>query len=245
MSVCTVKMTENYNFSWETFSDHLPNMLREMMTEEAFTDVTLICEDKKNIKAHRNILAACSPVFKNMFETSNDANHPIVFLKGIKSSEMESILQFIYLGETTFNQERLKDFLEASKCLEIPELGNDQNNDQDINLEPDINLTFTTPDVQHDGTGQIKTEPGDPQPNGTEKVENEHKDPLSGKNNMEVKREHQCDECSKVFRSKGHLKRHKESIHWGVRYYCQSCNTGFSQPGNITRHTSTGKCSKA
>ena len=241
-------MTENYNISWETFSDHLPNMLREMMTEGAFTDVTLICEDKKNIKAHRNILAACSPVFKNMFEASNYANHPIVFLKGIKSSEMESILQFIYLGETTFNQERLKNFLDASKCLEIPELGSVQNDEQeDISLGPDSNLsTYLTPDVQQpDGIGKIKTEHGAQQLYDTQNLTNEHQDPLSGKINREVKREHQCNDCSKVFTQPAHLRRHKKSIHEGVKHYCQLCNTGFTQPGNLTRHTSTGRCSKA
>ena len=34
--------------------------MREMMTSDDFTDVTLVTDDKKTIKAHRNILSACT-----------------------------------------------------------------------------------------------------------------------------------------------------------------------------------------
>ena len=86
-------MDEKYNLTWHTYTDHLQNMLKEM--RENFTDVSLICDDKQKIRAHRYVLAGCSPVFKSIFQSENVQN-PIIFLRGINHADMESILQFIY-----------------------------------------------------------------------------------------------------------------------------------------------------
>merc|ERR1719342_202001 len=40
----------------------------------------------------------------------------------MKSQEIESILQFIYLGQATFYQDRMNEFLNVAKSLEIKEL---------------------------------------------------------------------------------------------------------------------------
>ena len=58
---------EKYMLTWHTYPDHLKGMMQEMMASEDFADVTLVCDDMKTIKAHGNILSACSPVFKNIF----------------------------------------------------------------------------------------------------------------------------------------------------------------------------------
>ena len=44
------------------------------------------------------VLIACSPVFKKIID-NNPSQHPLIYLRGIQSYELESILQFIYLGE--------------------------------------------------------------------------------------------------------------------------------------------------
>ena len=93
--------------------------MHDMMTSDPFTDVTLVTDDKKSVKAHRNILSACSPVFKYIFSMEADHNHPVIYLRGIKYSEVETILKFIYQGEATFCDDRLKELLEVAKDLEI------------------------------------------------------------------------------------------------------------------------------
>ena len=55
-------------------------MMCEMMTSDDFTDVTLITDDKKSIKAHRIILSACSPVFKTILRIEINNSHPIHIL---------------------------------------------------------------------------------------------------------------------------------------------------------------------
>ena len=46
----------------------------------------------------------------------------MVFLRGVKKQEMESILKFIYLGEVSFNQSRMDEFLAVADILEVREL---------------------------------------------------------------------------------------------------------------------------
>ena len=64
---------EKCKLTWHTYPDHLREMMEGLITSDNFKDVTLVSDDKKTIKAHRNILSSCSPVFKNIlqFETHN------------------------------------------------------------------------------------------------------------------------------------------------------------------------------
>ena len=88
------------------YSDHLRKMLNDMMTSSEFADVTHVTDDKLQIRAHRSILSACCPVFKNILQLDSNIVHPIIYLRGIQYSEMEPILQFIYQGKARFCEER-------------------------------------------------------------------------------------------------------------------------------------------
>ena len=113
---------EKYTLQWHSYSDHLRGALSQMMISSEFSDVTFVTDDKQQIKAHRNILSAASPVFKSIFQMDSNNANQVIFLMGIQHSEMESIMQFIYLGEARFNEERMSEFLTLSKNLEIKEL---------------------------------------------------------------------------------------------------------------------------
>ena len=109
---------EKYSLKWHTYSDHLENLMKELMMNEDFSDVTLVTEDKKQIKANIHILSACSPVFKDIFKKNRNSS-PIMYLRGVQYTELESIMQFIYLGQATLYYERMDEFLAVAKSLEI------------------------------------------------------------------------------------------------------------------------------
>ena len=44
---------DKYNLNWETFPSHIAGALAELRLEGAFADVTLVSEDRVNIKAHK------------------------------------------------------------------------------------------------------------------------------------------------------------------------------------------------
>ena len=123
------------NISWKTYSDHLRNMLHDMISSNELTDVTLVSDDKRQMKAHKVVLSACSAVFKSIIKNIPQ-NSSVIYLRGIQHQEMESILEFMYLGEAKLQQDRLQEFLNVVNDLEIKEISkNDKvaaNDDNDI-----------------------------------------------------------------------------------------------------------------
>ena len=65
---------DKYSLTWHAYSDHLKNMMKELMMNEDYSDVTLVTEDKKQIKANIHILSACSPVFKDILKKEKNSS---------------------------------------------------------------------------------------------------------------------------------------------------------------------------
>ena len=95
--------SQKYDFNWHSFQDHLVTKLQQMITTEDFKDVTLVTDDDKQIKAHRNILSACSPVLQKMLQACRNNIHPVIYLRGIRNSEMKSSNSFTW-GELPFTK---------------------------------------------------------------------------------------------------------------------------------------------
>ena len=57
---------EKYDLTWHKYSEHLREMLHGMMKSHELTDVTLVCDDKTQFRAHKIVLSACSSVFKSI-----------------------------------------------------------------------------------------------------------------------------------------------------------------------------------
>ena len=191
---------EKYSLTWHTYSDHLRDMMKELMMNEDYSDVTLVTEDKKHIKANVSVLSACSPVFKEIFKRDKYSSK-IMYLRGIQFSEIESILQFIYLGEATFYEERMDEFLAVAKSLEIKELCNtksEMNNQPDNEDQIISNEQFTEQNVESD----MKTQQQD------------SKGVISAKGKFE------CGECYKLYSGRDSLWQHKQSVHKGVKHAC-------------------------
>ena len=122
-----------FNLNWHTYNDHLKEMMQYLMQSDESTDVTLVCEDKTKFKAHKFVLNACSPVFQSIINDLPQKD-PVIYLKGVLAQEMKSILQFMYLGKATFYQNRMNQFLNVARSLEIKEIS--KNVDQEIPHSP-------------------------------------------------------------------------------------------------------------
>ena len=129
------------DLSWQNFSQHLRGLLEDVLTSKDFTDVTIISEDQEQFRAHKMVLSASSPVFRNIINCL-PAKDPVIFLKGVKQEEMKSILEFIYIGQASFCEERLQEFLKVAKVLEIKEIsGNEKNENIAKSTKPSITQT--------------------------------------------------------------------------------------------------------
>lgn len=60
-------------------------------------DVTLACDDGSIVKAHRVVLAAASPLLAGLLR--NPALDHVVHLSGVRKTQLNHLLEFLYNGE--------------------------------------------------------------------------------------------------------------------------------------------------
>lgn len=116
--------SEKFCLRWNDFETNISVAFRELREEKDFFDVTLACDDSQ-IQAHKVILSACSPFFRNVLRR-NPHQHPLLYLKGVKYKELLSVLNFMYMGEVNVAQEELNSFLAVAEDLRVK--GLTQNN---------------------------------------------------------------------------------------------------------------------
>ena len=211
-------MQLGYNIVWDGFTDHVQGMLRDLNEFDYFTDVTIVCDDQKMLKAHRFILSASSDVFRTMLN-GNSNPHAFIYLRGIQHKEMELILKYIYSGQVTFENEMFRDFLNVAKDLKIKEL-NLENEYLNQSLKgDDENSPHTKPEQVEYDTKNVST--SDKMPSNTSV--NGDPEPLFNPNNPKIPKV-QCPDCNKILSTKKRLKVHIQSKHEGMRWPCNQCD---------------------
>merc|ERR1712126_533127 len=83
-----------------------------------FADVTLVCEDGNQMEAHKVTLAASSPFFQNLLKR-NTHNHPLIYMRGVKSEDLSALINFLYSGEVCVKQENVEAFLLFADELQV------------------------------------------------------------------------------------------------------------------------------
>ena len=116
--------SEKFCLRWNDFESNISSAFRELRDDKDFFDVTLACDDEQ-IQAHKVILSACSPFFRNVLRR-NPHQHPMLYLKNVKYTDLQSVLNFMYHGEVNVAQEELNSFLSVAEDLKIK--GLTQNN---------------------------------------------------------------------------------------------------------------------
>ena len=239
-------MSENFNLKWNTFSSHGREVFQDLMESQRFSDVTLVSDDQYQYEAHKFILSACSSVFQALLV--NNPQNPFIYLRGMNHQEVESILQFIYLGEATFSPNRVDNFLEAAKDLNIKEIGPNAI-DEEGDVAPEKIDTNDTDKIASDHKDEFLVEI-DPNVAGNQDIKKDsHKTPEEkGTNAIDLKGYEelisnntqscirpdeevpsvtsnmwQCELCDKEYTSKGNLKTHVQNKHKGDKSQCQQC----------------------
>ena len=107
---------DNHDQAWSS-------ALHSLWESEEFLDVTIACDDGQ-VEAHKVILSAASQFFRSILKR-NPHSHPLLYLKGTKTKDMISMLNFIYAGESEITQEELGAFMTLANSLEIQGLVGD------------------------------------------------------------------------------------------------------------------------
>jgi len=114
---CQINMAEKFCLRWNDFESNINTAFRELREDKDFFDVTLACDDDQ-IQAHKVILSACSPFFRTILKR-NIHEHPLLYLKGVKYSDLTAVLNFMYHGEVNVAQEDLNSFLAIAEDLKV------------------------------------------------------------------------------------------------------------------------------
>ncbi|PSN57465.1 hypothetical protein C0J52_08027 [Blattella germanica] len=109
--------SQRFCLRWNNHQSNLLSVFDQLLHDESFVDVTLAVEGRL-LRAHKMVLSACSPYFQALFVGHPD-KHPIVILKDVPYCDMRSLLDFMYRGEVSVDQDRLTAFLKVAESLRI------------------------------------------------------------------------------------------------------------------------------
>ena len=207
-------MNLKFNLSWDFYNNHLQRIMKDLLDTGEKSDVTLVCNEQSKIKAHKFVLKSVSAVFQRIFENEDESNvNSYVYLKGIDKSDMKAVLEFLYNGEVTIQQERINEFMKTAKDLEIKKI---QDLTKDGDLEGAKSDEYMNYEENSDEKSNVK--------NGSYS--------LSNKNTSM----YQCSQCDSKFKFKGDRKKHLRSKHEGIRYPCHICAYQATIPQDLKKH---------
>ena len=122
-------MGDKFCLKWNDFNQNINKAFSNLRLEEEFFDVTLVCDDNRQLSAHKVVLASCSEYFKKILQ-QNKHPQPLLCLENVSFEEIGHIMDYIYLGEVNLYQEQVDRFIEVAQRFKIEGLmGNSQNED--------------------------------------------------------------------------------------------------------------------
>ena len=143
----------------EAHNNQLVQTFGDLFRNKILTDVTLLCEDRFKIEAHRVVLCAGSNFFREFF-TSNTNDNLILYMRGIPKHHLMPLVQFLYCGETTVPNKQVQEILNLAKELEISTLDEDKLKEEnepncEVNQKPNLLMLKDSNHVEDDTSNDI------------------------------------------------------------------------------------------
>ena len=114
---------EKFSLKWNDFEKNISGALKELKEEDELYDVTLACDGGGEFPAHRLVLAACSQVLRQVICRKSllrgNQHQQVIYLRGVNSPDLQSVLNFMYLGEVNIAQDHLNSFLAIAEELQV------------------------------------------------------------------------------------------------------------------------------
>ncbi|XP_046801776.1 broad-complex core protein isoform X1 [Lucilia cuprina] len=142
--------TQHFCLRWNNYQSSITSAFENLRDDEDFVDVTLACEGR-SIKAHRVVLSACSPYFRDLLK-STPCKHPVILLQDVNFHDLHSLVEFIYHGEVNVHQKSLQSFLKTAEVLRVSGLTQQQaeeTNSQLLQIQNLANSGIRTPINTH------------------------------------------------------------------------------------------------
>ncbi|KAK3913353.1 Broad-complex core protein isoform 6 [Frankliniella fusca] len=109
--------SQHFCLRWNNYQSSITSAFENLRDDEDFVDVTIAC-DGKSLKAHRVVLSACSPYFRELLK-STPCKHPVIVLQDVAFADLDALVEFIYHGEVNVHQRNLTSFLKTAEVLRV------------------------------------------------------------------------------------------------------------------------------
>jgi len=109
---------QRYCLKWNNYQANVTTTFKELLAVEDFVDITLSAEGGA-LKAHKVVLSACSPYFRDILKGISSWQHPVIVLKDVPYEDLQGIVEFIYHGEVNVDKESLNSFLRTASTLRV------------------------------------------------------------------------------------------------------------------------------
>ena len=107
---------DGVDLEWKMYESISTNSFKTLYTDTDFADVTLACEDNKQILAHKVVLISCSEMLKKIL-LENPHPHPLIFLQGLTLRDLQQLKKSMYLGTAFVEESEMKSFISVSKTF--------------------------------------------------------------------------------------------------------------------------------
>jgi len=241
MGTLIYKMAQEIH--WKSFQSHLSKSLQKLYSERKFADVTLVSEDLTQIAAHKAVLSAASPKLETILSNSSHS-HPLLYMRGVETEDLQSILQFIYLGEVHVRQDRIEKILEIAQDFQIEEFMNGFSQGQ-VLVEADDEVVVSVKYTIEESIDKYAIEDVIKEANVEDQLYNCDSCELVYKHNAGLMHHQRtvhsavvlfCYQCEYTTTQRGLLKMHKQSKHEGFQYSCNKCAYLATDKGDLKKH---------
>ncbi|CAL4064449.1 unnamed protein product [Meganyctiphanes norvegica] len=110
------------SLKWDHHSQTFFETLSTIRTKQTYCDATIVCEGNF-YRVHKLVMCVCSQYMEKLFENISSQiphnSHPVIVLKDIKRSELEALLEYVYVGEVNVLQRELPALIKAAESLGI------------------------------------------------------------------------------------------------------------------------------
>ena len=128
-----METTGKLSIQCDHFEDHIKTAFSKLRENEDYVDVTLACAEDQ-VQAHKVIVASFSPILAGILKRQK-SNHPVIYLKGIKSVDLINVVNFMYEGQVSLAASNLDSFFDVANELQVEGLFH--RDEVEINTEMD------------------------------------------------------------------------------------------------------------
>ena len=231
----------------DSFPSKLAGVVQNIFDTSDYSDVSLICDNNKVIRAHQFILGSNSQVFREILKYNNIATHPWIYLNGVDYDILLMVVKYLYFGEVAVDSGDLTDFFKVASDFKLslsPEISNfeDPKNEKDSNIDSIIQQNYENTNFKEECKGDTGDESlPEKQEQLVDKFFKDIKKRVNVDQNGEKVRQQelkgsQCPDCGKLFSQNSSMLLHHQSSHQGIKFQCNKCDYSATQKGHLKIH---------